>query len=78
MNYLLNLRLEELDKLNGLAKFIPLIRADKGEAVPVIELKMALIKAIEVIIDKINANGDKRLAEILSEARLSLMKNNQQ
>jgi FtsZ-binding cell division protein ZapB len=78
MNYLLNLRLEELDKLNGLAKFIPLIRADKGEAVPVIELKMALIKAIEVIIDKINANGDKRLAEILSEARLALMKNNQQ
>jgi FtsZ-binding cell division protein ZapB len=78
MNYLLNLRLEELDKLNGLAKFMPLMRADRGEAVPVMELKMALIKAIGVIIDKINANGDKRLAEILSEARLELTRNNQQ
>jgi hypothetical protein len=78
MNYLLNLRFEELAKLNGLAKFMPLLRADKGEAVPVIELKMALTKAIEVIIDKINANGDKRLAQILSELRLVLMKNNQQ
>ena len=78
MNYLLNLRLEELDKLDGLAKFMPLMRADRGEAVPVMELKMALIKAIEVIIDKINANGDKRLAEILSEARLELTRNNQQ
>jgi hypothetical protein len=78
MNYLLNLRLEELDKLNGLAKFMPLMRADRGEAIPVMELKMALIKAIGVIIDKINANGDKRLAEILSEARLELTRNNQQ
>jgi hypothetical protein len=78
LNYLLNLRFEEVDKLNGIAKFMPLLRADKGEAVPVLELKMALARAIEVIIDKINVSGDKRLAEILSEARLTLTKSNQQ
>ena len=78
LNYLLNLRFEEVDKLNGIAKFMPLLRADKGEAVPVLELKMALARAIEVIIDKINVIGDKRLAEILSEARLTLTKSDQQ
>jgi hypothetical protein len=57
---------------------MPLLRADKGEAVPVLELKMALAKAIEVIIDKINVSGDKKLAEILSEARLTLTKSDQQ
>jgi hypothetical protein len=38
---------------------------------------MAVIKAIEVIIDKLNANDDNKLVEILSELRLALMKNNQ-
>jgi hypothetical protein len=48
-----------LTHLTGIAKFMPLLRADKGEAVPVLELKMALARAIEVIIDKINVSGDR-------------------
>lgn len=77
MNFLLKPQFEELHNLNGLGKFTPLLRAAKGEAVPIIELKMAVIKAIEVIIDKLNANDDNKLVEILSELRLALMKDNQ-
>jgi hypothetical protein len=77
MNFLLKPQFEELHNLNGLGKFTPLLRAAKGEAVSIIELKMAVIKAIEVIIDKLNANDDNKLVEILSELRLALMKDNQ-
>lgn len=62
-----NLQFEELQKKsNGLepSLFIPLLRADKGEAVSIVELKAAVIKAIEVIIDKLNANDNSFLKNI--------------
>jgi hypothetical protein len=80
-NYLLNPFFEQLHKLNvfgasssSSSSFIPLIRAANGEAVPLFELKTAVIKAIEIIINKINTR-DRKLSEILSEARIALMTN---
>jgi hypothetical protein len=51
-------------------EFVPLIRATRGEAVPIPNMKMAVIKAIELVMAKLNAHD--RLTEILSDARLVL------
>jgi hypothetical protein len=51
-----------------------LIRAAKGEDVLVLELRMSVIKAIEVMIGKLRTNDDG-LSQVLAEARLELMKN---
>jgi hypothetical protein len=74
MYYLSRLQYEALLQLNAITTFIALIRAAKGEDVPVLELRMSVIKAIEVMIGKLGTNDD-RLSQVLAEARLELMKN---
>jgi hypothetical protein len=71
--YLLNLQAQQLQKLNYPETFTDLIRAAKGEDVPVTRLKISIAKAIEIMMEKLNSNG--RLPEVLSEARSELMKN---
>ncbi len=70
--YLPNLHLENLKKSNDLGPVIPLIRAAKGESVSILELKASVIKAIEIMINKLNTNDG--VAKILSEARFALEK----
>lgn len=71
--YLFNLQAQQLHKLNYPEIFTDLIRAAKGEDVPVTQLKIPIAKAIEIMMEKLNSNG--RLSEVLSEARSELMKN---
>jgi hypothetical protein len=73
--YLSSLQYEALLQVNGgISTFIALIRAAKGEDVPILEIRMSVIKAIEIMIGKLGTNDD-RLTELLSDARLELMKN---
>ena len=73
--YLFKLQYEVLLQVNGgISTFIALIRAAKGEDVPILEIRMSVIKVIEIMIGKLGTNDD-RLTEVLSEARLELMKN---
>ena len=74
MYYLMKLQYEALLQVNAITTFISLIRAAKGEDVPILELRMSVIKAIEVMIGKLGTNDD-RLTQVLTEARLELMKN---
>jgi hypothetical protein len=74
MYYLMKLQYEALLQVNAITTFISLIRAAKGEDVPILELRMSVIKAIEVMIGKLGTNDD-RLTQVLAEARLELMKN---
>jgi hypothetical protein len=73
-HYLMKLQYEALLQVNGISTFIALIRAAKGEDVPILELRMSVIKAIEVMIGKLRTSDD-RLTQVLAEARLELMKN---
>ncbi len=73
--YLSSLQYEALLQVNGgISTFIALIRAAKGEDVPILEIRMSVIKAIEIMIGKLGTN-DGRLTQVLAEARLELMKN---
>ncbi len=72
--YVLKLQYEALLQVNGISTFIALIRAAKGEDVPILEIRMSVIKAIEIMIGKLGTNDD-RLTELLSDTRLELMKN---
>jgi hypothetical protein len=73
--YLSRLQYEALLQVNGgISTFMALIRAAKGEDVPILELRMSVIKAIEVMIGKLRTNDD-RLSQVVSEARLELMRN---
>ena len=73
--YLSSLQYEALLQVNGgISTFIALIRAAKGEDVPILEIRMSVIKAIEIMIGKLGTTGD-RLTELLSDTRLELMKN---
>jgi hypothetical protein len=75
MYYLLKLQYEALLQVNGgISTFIALIRAAKGEDVPILEIRMSVIKAIEIMIGKLGTNDD-RLTQVLSETRFELMKN---
>jgi hypothetical protein len=74
MYYFMKLQYEALLQVNAITTFISLIRAAKGEDVPILELRVSVIKAIEVMIGKLGTNDD-RLTQVLAEARLELMKN---
>jgi hypothetical protein len=74
--YLLNAEVKELHKLqynssNANSEFLPLILAAKGKVVNLEELRVALIKAIEVMQERLNINS--KLKEILSNGRLALL-----
>lgn len=55
----------------NLQKFIPLIKADRGESVPTEELRMSVTKAIDIMINVVTPT-DKSLAKALSDARVAL------
>jgi hypothetical protein len=74
MYYLLKLQYEALLQVNAISAFIALIRAAGGEDVPILELRMSVIKAIEVMIGKLRTNDD-RLTQVQAQARLEPMKN---
>jgi cell division protein FtsB len=53
-------------------EFLPLTKANRGEIVDLPKLKIAVTKAIEIMLTRLNdSNG--RLKEVLSKARLSLL-----
>jgi polyhydroxyalkanoate synthesis regulator phasin len=63
---------------NGDQEFAVLIKAQKGESVPIQDVKKGVAKAIEVMLSKLdnnnnNSNTNDRLIEALSNARFALM-----
>jgi hypothetical protein len=79
MLYVLNLQIERLQESQGkyLNEFVPLIRAARGEVVSLPELKIAMTKAIELLLDKLNSDDDNnKISGILSEARAALLSGN--
>jgi hypothetical protein len=78
MLYVLNLQIERLQESQDkyLDQFVPLIRAARGEVVSLPELKIAMTKAIELLLDKLNSGDDdnnNKTRRILSEARAALL-----
>ena len=53
-------------------EFLPLTKANRGEIVDLPKLKIAVTKAIEIMLTRLN-NSNGRLKEVLSKARLSLL-----
>ena len=79
--YLLNIEVERLQKLQDSNsshlpppddEFVPLLKAAKGEVVDLPKLKVAVIKAIEVTLEKLKGGDKMMITEILSKARLAL------
>jgi hypothetical protein len=75
MLYVLSLQIERLQESQDkyLNEFVPLIRAARGEVVSLPELKIAITKAIELLLDKLNCGDDDKSSRILSEARATLL-----
>ena len=77
MMYLLDVESKGLQKLqdnigsHSDSEFIPLTMAARGEVVDLQKLKVALVKAIEATLQKLNSNS--KLNEILSKGRLALL-----
>jgi hypothetical protein len=79
--YLLNVEVERLQKLQEDSshppppdyEFVPLTMAAKGEVVDLSKLKTALIRAIEVTLEKLKGVDRMMTTEILSKARLVLI-----
>jgi hypothetical protein len=77
----LNLQTERLQESQDkyLDQFVPLIRAARGEVVSLLELKIAITQAIELLLDKLNSddgNDNNEISRILSEARAALLNGN--
>jgi hypothetical protein len=80
MMHLLNLGVERLQQQQKLTyndtntdnEFLPLTKVSRGEIVDLPKLKIAVTKAIEIMLTKINDNNIG-LKEVLSRARLSLL-----
>jgi hypothetical protein len=60
---------EQIKKITGLVEFGPLIRAANRENVPVPELKLSLIKAIETVVRVLPPDST---VEILNSAKKAL------
>jgi hypothetical protein len=60
---------EQIKKITGLGEFGPLIRAAKGENVPVPDLKFALVKAIEIIVRVLPIDNT---VNVLNSAKMAL------
>ena len=80
--YLLNIEVERLQKLQEGSgshpppsddEFVPLTMAARGEVVDLLKLKVAVIKAIEVTLEKLKGKDKMMTTEILSKARLALV-----
>ena len=75
-HFFLRLQIEDLQRTtfyyNNTQDFFPLIRAYNGDStVPIRELKLAVIKALEILINKVTPNS--KLNETLSNTKLVLM-----
>jgi hypothetical protein len=75
-HFFLRLQIEDLQRTtfyyNNIQGFLPLIRASNGDsAVPTHEIKLAVIKALEILINKVTPNS--KLNETLSNTKLVLM-----
>ena len=80
--YLLNIEVERLQKSQDSSshpfpppddEFVPLTMAARGETVDLPKLKVALIKAIELTLEKLKGGDKMMTTEILSKARLALV-----
>jgi hypothetical protein len=80
--YLLNIEVERLQKLQDDSsnhppspddEFVSLTMATRGDDVELPKLKVAVIKAIELSLEKLKGKDKKMTTEILSKARLVLM-----
>jgi hypothetical protein len=81
LHLVLNLQTERLQESQDkyLDQFVPLIRAARGEVVSLLELKIAITQAIELLLDKLNSddgNDNNKISRILSEARAALLNGN--
>ncbi|HEU4822454.1 MAG TPA: hypothetical protein VFS97_03430 [Nitrososphaeraceae archaeon] len=77
--YLLNIEVERLqksqdDSSNPLPddEFVSLTKAARGDVVALPKLKVAVIEAIELTLEKLKDKDNKMTTEILSKARLAL------
>jgi hypothetical protein len=68
MQYIIQLY-EQIKKITGSVEFGPLIRAANGDNVPVPELKLSLIKAIETVVHVLPPDST---VEILNSAKKAL------
>ena len=79
ITYVLVNQLEELRKLQDGSshpsgdEFVPLAMAVRGEAVDLPKLKLAVIKSIEIMLEKLKGGDKMMTTEILSNARLALV-----
>ena len=77
--YLLNIEVGRLQKSQESSshppddEFVPLTMAARGEVVDLPKLKVAVIKAIEVTLEKLKGRNKMMTTEILSKARLALI-----
>jgi hypothetical protein len=77
--YLLNIEVGRLQKSQESSshppddEFVPLTMAARGEVVDLPKLKVAVIKAIEVTLEKLKGGDKMMTTEILSKARLALV-----
>ena len=72
--YLLNIEVQRLQNLQNSpldSEFMPLAMAARGEAVDLGKLKVAVLRSIEVMLERLNDNS--KLKEILSNGRLALL-----
>ena len=75
-HFFLKSQIEDLQRTtfyyNNIQGFLPLIRASNGDStVPTHEIKLAVIKALELLIDKVTPNS--KLNETLFNTKLALM-----
>jgi uncharacterized coiled-coil DUF342 family protein len=72
--YLLNIEVQRLQNLQNSpldSEFMPLAMAARGEAVDLEKLKVAVLRSIEFMLERLNDNS--KLKEILSNGRLALL-----
>ena len=70
ISYLLSVLTTHLDDIQKISQFSPLLRAAKGENVPVSELKSSLIIAIEIML-RVHPLNDM-VVKVLNSAKLTL------
>ena len=71
--YLISVLATHLDDIQKISQFRPLLRAAKGENVPVSELKSALLIGIEIMLRAHPPNGI--VVKVLNSAKLTLEEN---
>jgi hypothetical protein len=68
--YLISVLATHLEDIKRIEEFRPLLRAAKGEHVPINELKSALIKAIEMMVRALHLVNDSTVKRLISAKRM--------